>query len=466
MRRRLVVSPSEPRWSTSMNLDSTHVIDELAAFASEYPQGTLSDQARKICALLVADLLSATAAGFDSKLAVAARTTAEKIYGTGKSGLWLSDKKLSIAGAAMANSAVASALDLDDGHRGAAGHPGAGIIAAVFSVAQDICATDDCIFDAIAIGYDIGLRVATARPPSTVDTYASGRWVSYGVAAAVGRLLKLNALEMAHAMGIAGAEGPIGFVNSIYEGSTVKEFIPPAVIAGLTGAYRAQAGATGILDLLDDERLFSRQVILGQLGEHWWMEDCYLKPYACCRYMHAAIDAISVLRRPGLPILSLRIETFPDGLKLPNERTPRTLEGGQYSYYFNAALAALRGVAALQPVDPASLEDSEVLALAGIIELVAHDDFVDSFPKGTPCRVILDQGNGPESLTVLSPLGDVENPMSWEQVIEKFHRLSARVISSDEQSKIVLAVEQIATNGFSPLFKAINVRLRDETFNS
>ena len=106
------------------------------------------------------------------------------------------------------------------------------------------------------------------------------------------------------------------------------------------------------------------------------------------------------------------------------------------------------------------------MALAGIIELVAHDDFVDSFPKGTPCRVILDQGNGPESLTVLSPLGDVENPMSWEQVIEKFHRLSARVISSDEQSKIVLAVEQIATNGFSPLFKAINVRLRDETFNS
>ena len=39
--------------------------------------------------------------------------------------------------AAFANSAAASALDLDDGHRAAGGHPGAAVIPAVFAVAQE-----------------------------------------------------------------------------------------------------------------------------------------------------------------------------------------------------------------------------------------------------------------------------------------------------------------------------------------
>ncbi|WP_321936317.1 MmgE/PrpD family protein [Paraburkholderia sp. J8-2] len=437
-----------------------HAIDELAVFASEHPEGKLSDKARDACSLLIMDLMSATAAGFSSELAVAARRAAVGIFGEGKSGVWLGGENLSVAGAAMANSAAASALDIDDGHRGAAGHPGAGIIAAVFAVAQAIEASDDRIFDAIAIGYDVALRVATARPSSTVETYASGRWVNYGVAAAAGRLLQLNASEMANALGIAGAEGPIGFPDggSVYEGSTVKECIPPAVVAGLTGAYRAQAGATGPRDLLDRDDRFRRDILVGRLGDGWWMEDCYLKPYACCRYMHAAIDAIAFLRRPGRPVLSLRIETFREGLSLPNERAPKTLEGGQYSYYFNCALAAIRGVAALQPVNPASLEDAEVLALAAKTELVAHEDFADSFPATTPCRVTMDQGAGPESLTVKSPLGDVANPMSREQIVEKFFRLAAGSVRPDKQHAIVLALNQLTTAGFKPLFDVIGSR--------
>ena len=55
----------------------------------------------------------------------------------------------------------------------------------------------------------------------------------------------------------------------------------------------------------------------------------------------------------------------------------------------------------LQPVDPALLLDTDVLALAGRIRLGAHEDFATSFPAGTPCRVTLDQGDGPNTMTVL-----------------------------------------------------------------
>ena len=437
-----------------------HAIEELAEFVAGHRAGSLPGPARDMLSLLITDMIGATAAGLDSRLAQAARSAAKAIYGLGPSGVWLTDGSLSIAGAAMANAAAASALDIDDGHRGAAGHAGAGIIPAVFAVAQALGSSDETILDALALGYDIALRVGTARPTPTIETYSSGRWVNYGVAAAAGRLMGLDAGQHAHAMAIAGAEGPISFPSgsSKYQGSTVKEVIPPAVVAGLTGAFRAQAGATGPRDLLDRDDRFVRSVLTGGLGTHWWLQDCYLKPYAACRYMHAAIDAILALRQPGKPILSLRIETFQRGLGLANERAPTTLEGGQYSYYFSCALAALHGAAALHPVDPAMLRDPQVLELASRIELSAHDDFAGTFPKSTPCRVILNQGEGPQSITVPYPLGDVANPMSPAQVTEKFRRIGAVSVAPDWQDAILAAVDGLPADGFRPLFAALGAK--------
>ena len=434
-----------------------HVIDELASFVAHHREGSLPSSAREACSLLVADLMAAAAGGVGSQLAVAARFAAERLYGAGRAGIWLTGQRLSIAGAAMSNSAAASALDIDDGHRGAAGHPGAGVIPAVLAVAQAIDAPDEQIFDALALGYDVALRIAASRPALSIGTYFSGRWVNYGVAAAAGRLLGLDEVRLAHAMAIAGAEGPIAFPSgsSKYQGSTVKEAIPPAVVAGLTGAFRAQAGATGPRDLLDGDDRFVRSIVTGGLGGHWWLEDCYLKPYACCRHMHAAIDAIIALRRPGAPITMLRIETFPRGFALANEREPKTLEGAQYSFYFTCALAALHGAAALQPVDPAWLGDPDVLALGRRIELATYEDFAAAFPERTPCRVIIDQGDGPESLTVQYPLGDVTNPMNRGQIHEKFRRMADQSLDRARQDRIFVALDRLTTEGFRLLFSSL-----------
>lgn len=431
-----------------------HAIEELAEFVAGQREGVLPQSTRDMAALLVTDLVAAAAAGLDSSLSLAARSACAGLYGPGKARVWLTDQSSSIAGAAMVNAAAASALDIDDGHRGAAGHAGAGIIPAVLALGQSTGATDVRMLDAIALGYDVALRVATSRPLATIDTYCSGRWVGFGVAAAAGRLLGLDARQLAHAMAIAGAEGPVILPRSRF-GSTVKEGIPPAVVAGLTGAFRAHAAGTGPLDLLDDDKRFARDVLVSGLGESWWLEQCYLKPYACCRYMHAAVDAIVALRDPDKPIVELRIETFPQGLRLSNARAPGTLEGGQYSYYFSCAVAAIYGAEALQPVDPSMLGDPEVLALAARMALAAHEDFADDFPARTPCRVILDQGDGTRTLTVRHPLGDPGNPMSREQVRGKFRRITANNLSPEKQDEVLQALDGLLVDGFGPLFAAL-----------
>ena len=123
----------------------------------------------------------------------------------------------------------------------------------------------------------------------------------------------------------------------------------------------------------------------------------------------------------------------------------------------------MHGAAALQPVDPKSLRDPQVLELAARIELAAHEDFAGSFPEGTPCRVIMDQGDGLQSLTVPHPLGDVANPMSREQVTEKFRRISAASLHPDRQDGILVALGGLASEGFQPLFLALRARRQNSS---
>ncbi|CAN7248121.1 MmgE/PrpD family protein [Mesorhizobium caraganae] len=433
-------------------------ISELADFVSSYRACALPAATRQTISLLILDLIGAAAAGLRSPLADAARKSALDAYGEGPISIWLTDQHSSVVGAAMANSAAASALDIDDGHRSAGGHAGAGVIPAALAVAQAVGASDSETVVAIALGYEIALRVASSRPVETIDTYASGRWVGYGVAAAASRLLGLSATEAAHALAIAGSEGPIVFLTptSKFEGSTIKEGIPAALVAGITAAYRARAAATGPLDLLDDNDRFTRHVLTDNLGSSWEVQKCYLKPYACCRYIHAAIDAILAMRRDGQEIRKLRIETFPQAMRLANERAPSTLEGGQYSFYFSCAVAALYGREGLQPVHLERLTDARVLDLAARIELQPSPDFASAFPVGTPARVVMDQGNGPEEMTVLHPLGDVANPLSTNQITEKFKNIAGKSVHPLWQDEILLAIRNLETAGFLPLLTALS----------
>ncbi|NGO55633.1 MmgE/PrpD family protein [Allomesorhizobium camelthorni] len=435
-------------------------ICELSEFVSSYRADALPTATRRTISLLILDLIGATAAGLQSPLASAARKAALEAYGEGPISIWLKDKHASVVGAAMANSAAASALDIDDGHRGAAGHAGSGVISAALAVAQAVDASVSETMVAIALGYEIALRIASSRPLGTVDTYASGRWAGYGAAAAACRLLGMGATETAHALAIAGSEGPIVFLTatSKFVGNTIKEGIPPAVVAGVTAAYRARAAATGPLDLLDDNDRFERHLLTDNLGSSWEVQKCYIKPYACCRYIHAAIDAILALRREGQEVRKLRIETFPQAMRLANERAPSTLEGGQYSFYFSCALAALYGREALQPVQLERLTDARVLDFAARIELAPSSDFASAFPAGTPARVVMDQGRGPEEMVVRHALGDEANPLSTDQVVEKFKNISREHVDPKWQEQILTAIRSVETAGLLPLLPALSPR--------
>ena len=150
------------------------------------------------------------------------------------------------------------------------------------------------VIAALRAGYEVAVRVAGARDFSRLDTLSTGRWCAYGVVAAAGLLVRDTPQVLATAFAIAGVLSP-GLSAAGYStlmGNQVKEGIPWAVMTGLTALELARQGLTGPLDILDHPDYFDAAAITAGLGTGSALTAVYFKPYACCRWIHAAIDAI------------------------------------------------------------------------------------------------------------------------------------------------------------------------------
>jgi 2-methylcitrate dehydratase PrpD len=425
---------------------------ELAAFIASVRVGNLPERVLDRAALSALDTIAAALGGVPTDNARGMRQAALELFGPGSVRAWFSDMQSRTPAALLANCAAASALDVDDGHRGAAGHAGAAIVPAVLTV--DPASDGHRLLTAIALGYDVALRIASSQQPGTVKSFASGRWCGTGVAAALGWLQGLDAGQLAHALAIAGAEAPQNLPQGACRMSSVKGSSPWATLTALGAVARARAGATGSIDLLDRAEVYDRAAMLAGLGTHWHIEDTYLKPYACCRYIHPALDAVLALvpeRVPPVAIEALTVEIFPEAAKITNDRAPATLEAAQFSIPFCTALAALRGAGALRPLTAESLHDADVVALSRRIDLRFSDEFAGQFPRLTAARVRVRRAGRDMSRLVVHPLGDVQNPMQRHDVDAKLRDLGQGTIAPHRVQAIVAGIDRLRSGNAEQL---------------
>lgn len=438
-----------------------HLADFIRAFEAEnLPPSTI--EAAKRCLL---DLFGAAIAGYDAVSTAALRNLARKRQAPGAATVWFDSAQkggLCAAGAALANSGAASALDLDDGHRAAAGHPGAGVIPAAIATAEETNATGPELLAAIALGYDIGIRVSAARDLDRQDTLSTGRWIAYGAAAAAGRLRNTDPDRLAQALSIAGVLSP-GLSAAGYSqimGNSAKEGIPWAAYTGLTALDLAENGFTGPLDILDHPDYYDARKIADGLGGEFAIESVYFKPYGCCRWIHAALDALSDIQAahgiPGDRVQAIQVETFGRALKLDNHTEPDSPESAQYSIPFCLALAALEGGDALLPFRPASLANPNVIALAKKVSLGVDPTLDRAFPAAAPARVTVTTADGAFGAECRHPLGDPAHTMDDAALQAKFRRLAANRLPPEDQDALIDAIASLETAGPKPLFATLN----------
>lgn len=421
----------------------------LADFAVGVPSSSLPEGVLAAAKQCVLDALGAAAAGVGMDSVSALRRVLSRRLPSGGVAVWYRPEKLSPLGAAVANSGAASALDVDDGHRDAGGHPGAAVIPAAMAVAEHTGASGRDFLAALALGYEIAVRVAAARDFAALDTLSTGRWAAYGVAAAAARLLNLPINHAAQALAVAGVLSP-GLSAAGYSalmGNSVKEGIPWATLTGLMAVDLASEGFTGPTDILDHPAYYDARRILASLGETFAVQRTYFKPYACCRWIHSALDALTALMEKGdlcaRDMRSVEVHTFSRALTLNNDTDPPSLEAAQYSIPFCLAVAAIRGKEALLPLSPSVLHDPDITTWAARVRL-HRDDALDAlFPGRTAARIRVITEGGQYETTVLDPLGDPVNPMPEPLLESKFRRLSAHALPPQDQDRLITLVRTL-----------------------
>jgi 2-methylcitrate dehydratase PrpD len=414
----------------------------VVSFVRRLEPGDLSDRVLHQAGRCVLDLVGVAIAGTRTPMTQIGARFAYDYFAPGKATVIGSRRPLGPIGAAWVNCTAASALDLDDGHRMAMGHPGAVVIPAALAIAETAEATGREFLAAIVAGYEVAVRASVARVPWYKDRmYSSGIWGVFGAAAAAGKLLGFDEATLQSAIGSAASHGPFppGGLQANY--SMVKEVIGWAGMAGCAAALLAQQGFIGPEDVMDYSGRWDTGELMEGLGDpdRYAILGAYFKPYAVCRWAHPSVDAVLDLAgRHGVQsgeIAKIQVETFYEVTRLVNYE-PRNAIAAQFSIPFALAVALRTRKIGPEDVTESNLRNPDILALARKVEVTVDPDINSQFPAKTIARVTMHTTRGSFEATVEYPRGNPENPLSDEDLAAKFRSLTVPIVGEGTCEKL------------------------------
>lgn len=423
---------------------------ELVSFVHRLDPANLSERVLHQASRCVLDVVGVAVAGTRTPMTQISARFAYEQFSPGKATVIGSRRPLSVTGAAWINCNAASALDLDDGHRMAMGHPGAVVIPAALAIAETTGATGREFLAAIVAGYEVAVRASVARVPWYKDRmYSSGIWGVFGAAAATGKLLGFDEATLQSALGNAASHGafPPGGLQANY--SMVKEVIGWAGMTGCAAALLAQQGFIGPEDVMDYSGRWDTGQLVDGLGDpdRYAILSTYFKPYAVCRWAHSSVDAVLDLAgRHGVQageIAKIQVETFYEVTRLVNYE-PRNAIAAQFSIPFALAVALLYRKIGPEDVSEVNVHNPDILALARKVEVTVDPDINSQFPAKTIARVTMHTTRGSFEATVEYPRGNPENPLSDEDLAAKFRSLTVPIVGEGTCDKLQAAIFDLA----------------------
>ncbi len=365
--------------------------------------------------------------------------------------VWGRREKTSPRNAALLNGIAAHALELDD--TGGCDHSGAVVIPAMLAVLP-LCSTPVSgkqFITAVVLGYDVARRVLEACGGYSAHNGAGWHSTStcgvFGAAAAVAKLLGLNSAQISAALGIAGSFSG-GLWAFIHDGSQSKKLhAGRAAEGGVLAALSAQAGITGPSALFKDDwggflttlapATAQPQALVEHLGQVWKLMRCSIKPYASCRGTHAAIDATGILiGHLGVStteIEGIEVTLSPFLQKMCGDEKISTLAAAQMSIRYAVAARWVYGHAGLDAYGDKQRCDPVLLDAISKVTLRVDDSFS---ADGEPEVMVTTKSGESLSHRVDIALGAPANPVSDEQLRDKFISLATRAISTPKAEEL------------------------------
>lgn len=428
---------------------------ELARFAAEFSYAQVPADVRSFNQGIVLDTLGGTLAASSGRYGL--RGTLGKVVlqqgGTPEATLVGLGVKSSLVQAALYNGTLAYYCDIDANHTGSIMHAPAVVVPAALAAAEARGASGEDVLAAVVLGIDVACRVSYAIGPTALydrGFHPSSVCGAFGAAAAVGRILGLDSQQMANAFGLAAnqAAGLLAWASDHTEQS--RPFNPgQAARNGATAALLAEAGMGAPQHILDPAEKYNvfrawstdprPEQLLDGLGEQFMVMGLGVKLYACCAFLHPALDAVRALVEEDgiLPedvtAITLRFSHsgrhMIDQNELKSHRAQYILPTGLYN-----------GQVVLDDIlfEP---RDQRILALGEQTRVVGDDLLEPLYPASYASIVELaTRDGGTASRRVDWPKGYPQNPVTDAELERKFRQLAAPVVAPQAVDLLVSAV--------------------------
>jgi 2-methylcitrate dehydratase PrpD len=432
---------------------STRLAERLAAFRlRDVPPEVISH-----AKLMLLDTLGAMLAASNQKYS-ATRILAGfacRLGGRPESSLIGQRLKTSCVNAALVNGTLGYYCDIEPHHVGGILHAPAVMVPTSLAVGEKTGATGTRFLEAMILGIEVACRVSYALNP--VALYKRGFHPSaicgaFGASAAAGHLFRLSAAKYAIALGLAmqQASGLLAWASDRTENS--RPFNPGlAARNGTTAAYLASLGFGGpptpfegkydAFTAFSGER--NPEALLADWGNHYYLPEFAYKLYSSCSFTHPGLDALlSLAREHALKPADAQeiVLRFPaSGAHMIDNNE---LKSHCAQYILPVGLAF--GEVMIDDILQDRMRHPEVARLRARTRMVADPELDKGWPERYSSIVEVATTDGRRLCRrVDHAKGTMENPLTPEEIHQKYMKLATTVTSAAHAERIADAVRRL-----------------------
>ena len=425
----------------------------------DLPQDVIHETKRRVL-----DTLACAVGALSSRPVDIVLETIKPLGGNPQSTILGTTDKTSVTLAAFANATMIRYLDFNDYYFYRDPAHASSTLATVFALAEAENLNGKDVITGLVAAYEGQIRLCTyCGEPNLWDRgwRGSATNVSFGATAGAVRLLELDADSAMSAFGMNNSHnstlaqsnhGTIAMMKATAEATVCKVGLEAALLArhGMTGPPEIFEGKFGWVNVIAGGADY--EGLTQPINGHYRIMDVCMKPFAAEMMTQSSVQvAIDLVTEHNFdPTQAEKIEVFYHdyALKKPSwdksKFAPKTRESADHSFPYCVAVSMLDRACGPEQFTDEKLFDEDVLKIISKITLGVDDELTKVYREmfGTRIRVTMPSGEIFEK-TCVYPHGHPQNPLTDEQVEDKFRYLTRHAFNKDQIEAAIAGIWQL-----------------------
>ena len=462
----------------------------MSQWAAELRFEDLAPEAVHQAKRFLLDSMGCALGGYQQHDVVIALEVLNEIAGPGKATIIGTGLHVDAVSAALANALMIRCMDYNDIYwKQDPCHP-SDIFPAAIACCERAGGDGRELIVGLVLGHEFEMRLCEAAFPGIRERgWHHATLTAFVSPIVAGRMLHLDWQKIQHAIGIsASGRATLGAVTAGKLTMMKNTVDPLATQSGVLAALLAEKGYTGPEHVIDGKEgivhclgpEWKLNVLTDGLGEasSWRITQCGMKAFPTEALTHTPISAVLQLVKDNdlepERIARVHIRTTARGADIlsdPSKYDPHTKETADHSLpYVIAAAIAERQVTPAQ-FTPEKIGDPLIREQLRKVVVVADPEIEKVFPALQRVMVSIRTTDGGEFMTQLDyPKGDPRNPLSDQEVEEKFEALAEPILSPKARRRAIDAIwnleKQVNVTELMRLFRVSRKGNRNGTDHS